>query len=268
MKKPVERRQFLKRVGIAGMALAFPHLSCATQRGGDGDVPLPSLPLQVPRKAGRRPNILFLFADDHANQAISAYGSVINRTPHIDRIAREGAILRNNTCCNSICAPSRAAILTGKHSHLNGIRTNGDIFDGGQTTFPRLLQEVGYETAVIGKWHLKSDPVGFDHWDILPGQGHYYNPDFISNGVKRRITGYNTDIITDLALHWLKAGRNPDKPFMLMCHRPPQHVRRREDPRAGQPPRRLRRPDELDRRQQDDDRPAHAPGLRSHDSAG
>lgn len=166
----------------------------------------------------KKPNILFIFSDDHACQAIGAYGSRINQTPNIDRIANEGAVLLHNTCCNSICAPSRAAILTGKHSHLNGQKSNNERFDGSQQTFPKLMQKAGYQTAMIGKWHLGSDPTGFDYWDILPGQGDYYNPDFISPQGKRRIEGYNTDIITDLALDWLKEQqRTDDRPFMLMC---------------------------------------------------
>lgn len=168
------------------------------------------------KQASVQPNILFIFSDDHALNAIGAYGSVINQTPNIDRIASEGAIFLNSTNCNSICAPSRAAILSGKHSHANGKMTNLDTFDGNQQTFPKLLQKAGYQTALIGKWHLKSDPTGFDYWDILRGQGHYYNPDFISKEGERRVEGYNTDIVTDLALDWLR-GNKEGKPFMLMC---------------------------------------------------
>ncbi len=164
-----------------------------------------------------RPNILFIFSDDHAIQSISAYGSQLNKTPNIDRIAEEGVIFHHATVTNSICAPSRATILTGKHSHANGKKTNIDTFDVHQQIFPRLLQQVGYETALIGKWHLKSNPEGFDYWDILPGQGSYYNPDFISASGRRRVNGYNTDVVTNLSLEWLKNSRNQDKPFMLMC---------------------------------------------------
>ena len=165
----------------------------------------------------QRPNIVFIFSDDHAKHAISAYGSVINETPNIDRIAREGAILWNNTCGNSICGPSRATILTGLHSHANGFMTNRDNFDGNQRTFPKLVQRSGYETAIVGKWHLKSDPQGFDYWDILPGQGAYYNPDMITPERTRRVFGYNTDVVTDLAIRWMQEQRDPDKPFVLMC---------------------------------------------------
>jgi arylsulfatase A-like enzyme/lysophospholipase L1-like esterase len=174
--------------------------------------------------AAKQPNILFIFSDDHAPQAIGAYGSTINQTPHLDRIAKEGALFRNSFCANSICGPSRACILTGKHSHVNGFLHNGNEFDGSQTTFPKLMQQVGYQTAVIGKWHLSSDPTGFDHWEILPGQGSYYNPDLIQmDGSKKRFEGYCTDIITEHALAWLQEQRDPNKPFVLMCQHKAPH---------------------------------------------
>ncbi len=170
------------------------------------------------------PNILFIFTDDHATQAISAYGSRVNETPNIDRIAREGCVFTNSFCANSICGPSRACILTGKHSHLNGFLRNGNRFDGTQTTFPPLLQRAGYQTAVIGKWHLGTDPVGFDYWEVLPGQGSYYNPDFLQmDGSRQRFDGYCTDIITDKALTWLQDARDPDRPFLLMCQHKAPH---------------------------------------------
>jgi len=175
-------------------------------------------------RAAQRPNILFIFSDDHACQAISAYGSEINQTPHLDRLANEGMRFDNCFCTNAICAPSRAVILTGKHSHLNGMMDNIVTFDGSQQTFPKLLQKAGYQTAIIGKWHLRSNPTGFDYWEILPGQGHYYNPDFKTIKGKIQYTGYVTDIITDLTLKWLKQRREQDKPFMLMCqHKAPHH---------------------------------------------
>ncbi|VGO13967.1 Arylsulfatase [Pontiella desulfatans] len=171
------------------------------------------------------PNILWIFTDDHSHNAISAYGSHLTDlapTPNIDRIAEQGMLFRNSFVCNSICGPSRAAIMTGKHSHANGFRSNGDRFDGHQQTFPRLLQKAGYQTAVIGKWHLGTDPVGFDHWEILPGQGHYYNPDFITAKGTHREPGYVTDLITDKSLSWMKE-RDPERPFMLMLQHKAPH---------------------------------------------
>src|SRR5262245_51978647 len=167
----------------------------------------------------KRPNIVFIFSDDHAWQSISAYGESrqLLQTPNIDRLAREG--MRFNRCLvpNSICGPSRATILTGKYSHLNGFFNNTNSrFDGSQTTFPKLLQAAGYQTAIVGKWHLISDPTGFDYWHILPGQGVYYNPPMFENGQRVEHQGYTTDIITDLSLEWLK-NRDASKPFLLMC---------------------------------------------------
>jgi arylsulfatase A-like enzyme len=170
----------------------------------------------------QKPNIIFIMSDDHASQAISSYGSIINQTPNIDRIASEGIRFENVFCTNSICAPSRAVILTGKHSFRNGVIDNRMAFDGSQQTLPKLLQKAGYQTALVGKWHLKSDPTGFDYWNILPGQGEYYNPDLIEMGSKKRYTGYVTDIITDLALHWLE-NRKPEKPFFLMYNHKAPH---------------------------------------------
>lgn len=174
-------------------------------------------------EAQSRPNILFIFSDDHAYQAISAYGSKVNRTPNIDRIGREGMRFDRCLVTNSICGPSRATILTGKYSHLNGFYNNTNSrFDGSQVTFPKLLQQAGYQTALIGKWHLVSDPTGFDTWDILPGQGLYYNPFLIKNGERSRRPGYVTDLITDLSLDWLKK-RDPNRPFLLMCQHKAPH---------------------------------------------
>jgi len=162
-------------------------------------------------------------ADDHAAQAIGCYGSRLNQTSHIDRIAREGVRFDNCFCTNGICAPSRAAILTGKYSHLNGVRDNAHVFDGSQETFPKLLQAAGYETALIGKWHLQSDPTGFDHWSILPDQGEYYNPDLIEMGTIKRRLGYVTDILTDLAVDFFEARKNSSRPFLLMLHHKAPH---------------------------------------------
>jgi len=173
--------------------------------------------------ATERPNILFIFTDDHAPHAIGAYGSVINATPNIDQLAMQGMRFKHAFVTNSICAPSRAVLLTGKHSHINGQLTNRQRFDSTQQTFPKLLREAGYTTALIGKWHLQSNPTGFDHWEVLPGQGHYYNPDFISAEGTSRVTGYVTDIITDKVLAWLRDGRDPNQPFMLMYHHKAPH---------------------------------------------
>jgi len=172
----------------------------------------------------RRPNILFIFSDDHALQSIGAYGSRINQTPHIDRIAQQGIVFDRSFCANSICGPSRACIQTGKHSHLNGFYRNGNVFDGSQTTFPKLLQGVGYQTALIGKWHLESAPTGFDYWEVLPDQGSYYNPDFIQmDGSLKRYEGYCTDLTTEMALKWLREQRDGSKPFLLMCQHKAPH---------------------------------------------
>ena len=170
-----------------------------------------------------RPNILFIFSDDHAYQAISAYGHKLNQTPNIDRLAREGMLFHSALVTNSICAPSRAVILTGKYSHRNTVLNNVDEFDGSQQTFPKLLQKAGYQTAIVGKWHLKSDPTGFDFWEVLPGQGHYYNPDFLTPNGNVHREGYVTDVTTDTALEWLQNKRDKSKPFMMMLQHKAPH---------------------------------------------
>jgi arylsulfatase A-like enzyme len=169
------------------------------------------------------PNIIFIMSDDHGYQAISAYGHGLNETPNIDRIAREGAIFSRATVTNSICAPSRAVILTGKHSFINGKVDNVQPFDWNQDNFPKLMQANGYQTAIIGKIHLDGTPQGFDYSMVLPGQGHYYNPDFIVNGERVQIEGYCTDIITDATMDWLINKRDPDKPFLLLYHHKAPH---------------------------------------------
>ncbi len=169
------------------------------------------------------PNIIFIFTDDHAAHAMSCYGSVINETPNLDRIANAGMRFDNCLVTNALCGPSRAVILTGKYSHLNGFAVNGDRFDGSQQTFPKLLQGARYQTAVVGKWHLETEPTGFDYWNILIGQGPYYNPPMICNGERRSHIGYTTDIITDYALDWLQNERDPSRPFMLMYQHKAPH---------------------------------------------
>jgi N-acetylglucosamine-6-sulfatase len=179
--------------------------------------------------AAERPNILFIFSDDHALQAITAYNNSRFaghfETPNIDRLAKEGGLFVNSFCANSICGPSRASILTGKHSVKNGYIDNSTSrFDGSQPTFPKYLGAAGYETAVIGKWHLVSEPTGFDHWEILPGQGSYWNPDFVQmDGSKERVEGYVTDIITDKTINWLENREDKTKPFVLMSQHKAPH---------------------------------------------
>ena len=176
----------------------------------------------APAPAAGPPNIIFIMSDDHAAHAISAYGSRINQTPNIDRLAREGMLLRNVFVTNSICTPSRAAILTGQYSHLNGVPVF-NRFDSSRVTVARLLQQGGYYTGMIGKWHLGSDPAGFDRWEILPGQGAYMNPVLYTATGEQTYTGhYVTDVVTDLAIDFLKT-RPKNKPFFLMLHHKAPH---------------------------------------------
>jgi arylsulfatase A-like enzyme len=184
-----------------------------------------ALPRSIRGQSGaKRPNILYIMADDHCTRAISAYGSRINRTPNIDRVAAQGMRLDNCFCTNSICSPSRASILTGQYSHINGVYTLDDSLDPRRVTFPKLLRQAGYRTAVIGKWHLNSEPAGFDYWNVLPGQGKYFDPDTTEMGVKRQYKGYATDILTDLALDYLKK-QSPSTPFCLLLHHKAPHDR-------------------------------------------
>ena len=181
-----------------------------------------------PSSGDQRPNIIYIMSDDHAFQAISAYGGLLKDlapTPNIDRIARDGIRFDRCLVTNSISGPCRAVILTGKYSHLNGfIKNEGQKpFDGSQQTFPKLLQAAGYTTGMIGKWHLGSNPTGFDHWDILPGQGNYYNPDFIDKEGKHRENGYVTELITVKSIEWLNEVKKSGKPFMLMMHHKAPH---------------------------------------------
>jgi arylsulfatase A-like enzyme len=178
--------------------------------------------LAAPGVAADRPNIVFIMSDDHAAHAIGAYGSRVNQTPNIDRLAREGLVMRNVFATNSICTPSRAAILTGQYSHLNGVPVF-NRFDSSRMTVARLLQQGGYYTGMIGKWHLGSDPVGFDWWEILPGQGAYMNPVLYTATGEKTYTGrYVTDVTTDLAIDFMK-NRPKGKPFFLMLHNKAPH---------------------------------------------
>ncbi len=174
-------------------------------------------------KKDERPNILFIMSDDHGYQAISAYGYGLNATPNIDRLADEGVLFTRATVTNSICAPSRAVMLTGKHSFINGKVDNLQPFNWEQPNFPKELQAHGYQTAMIGKIHLDGLPQGFDYSMVLPGQGNYYNPDFIINGERKRFPGYVTDITTEQTLKWLKEKRNPGQPFCLLYHQKAPH---------------------------------------------
>ncbi len=211
MREAKSRRTFLKQLGMGVSALSLS--SCRSLAGA--------------APSAKRPNLVFIYSDDHAYQAISSYKSRIAGiapTPNIDRIAREGMRFDRCHVTNSLCGPCRAVILTGKHSHINGfMRNQREPFDGSQQTFPKLLKKAGYETAIIGKWHLKSRPTGFDYWEVLPGQGHYYNPDFITPAGRKREDGYVTDLITDKALNWLETKHDKSKPFMLMVQNKAPH---------------------------------------------
>jgi arylsulfatase A-like enzyme len=179
------------------------------------------LACRAPAAERARPNILFIFSDDHAQHAISAYGSKVNQTPQLDRIAREGARFLNSFVANSICTPSRASLLTGQYSHLNGVPVF-NRFDGARDNVAKRLQAGGYHTGIIGKWHLGSAPTGFDRWIVLPGQGAYWNPQFLVPGHKLTLTGHCTEVTTELGLEFLRT-RPADKPFFLMLHHKAPH---------------------------------------------
>src|SRR5438552_11473394 len=185
---------------------------------------VPLLITGVPAQTQRanRPNIIYIMTDDHAAHAIGAYGSRVNKTPNLDRLAHEGALLTNVFATNSICTPSRATILTGQYSHLNGV-TMFNRFDSSRMTAARLLQAGGYYTGMIGKWHLGSDPAGFDRWEILPGQGVYMDPVFYTATGEKTYTGrYVTDVITELGIDFIR-NRPKGKPFFLMLHHKAPH---------------------------------------------
>ncbi|MEN9362220.1 MAG: Arylsulfatase [Verrucomicrobiota bacterium] len=205
----MKRRSFFFAVLLAALGLAAEETSSSA--------------------APRPPNIVFIFSDDHALKAISAYKGALIKTPNIDRLAAMGTVFDRSYCANSICGPSRACVLTGKHSHKNGyLKNDGQApFDGKQFTFPQSLQQAGYQTALFGKWHLDSDPTGFDTWCIYPGQGWYYNPQYYGRNPQGEIKrqkeiGYSTDLTTEKSLDWLKQ-RDPKKPFLLMCQHKAPH---------------------------------------------
>ncbi|WP_430817229.1 sulfatase family protein [Carboxylicivirga sp. RSCT41] len=185
-------------------------------------------PAEKKKTKKTKPNIVFIFSDDHAYQAISAYGGILKDyapTPNIDRIATDGMLFNRCLVTNSICGPSRATILSGKYGHLNGFVSNegGTKFDGSQITFPKLLQESGYKTGIVGKWHLGSDPTGFDYWEVLPGQGSYYNPVFKTAAGEHTETGYVTELITEKAINYMEEAREGDQPFLLMLQHKAPH---------------------------------------------
>ncbi len=214
----MKRRGALKHIGLGMAGLTLPRFLFAGN-------------------TSEKPNILFIMSDDHAANAISCYGgrlSDVAPTPNIDRLAKEGMRLDNCFCTNSICVPSRASTLTGKYSHTNGVYTLRDAFNPKQTNVAKLLRKAGYQTAVIGKWHLKNDPAGFDYWNILPGQGRYFNPVLKEkDSGKKNYEGHSTDVVTRLSIDWL-GQREKDKPFFLMCHfkaphEPWEYAKRYED---------------------------------------
>jgi arylsulfatase A-like enzyme len=201
------------RFGLLVIVLISTLLSCLNNNKTNSSI----------NTQAEQPNIIFIMTDDHAYQAISAYGSKLMQTPNIDRLANEGMLFNKGYVTNSICSPSRAVALTGKFSHLNGVRDNLDVFDSTQVTFPKIIRKKGYQTAIVGKWHLKSEPTGFDYWKVLPDQGHYYNPEFRTpNGIVEE-EGYVTDVTTDLALNYLDSFRDKEKPFLLMYHHKAPH---------------------------------------------
>jgi arylsulfatase A-like enzyme len=215
------RREFLR---VLGTAVGIGSAMAMLPRGWAAPATQ-----SAPRPAGKRPNILIIMADDHSAKAVSAYGSKVNRTPHIDRLYNEGARFDHCLCVNSLCVPSRASILTGKYGHKNGVPGYFNRLDPRQVTFPMLLQRSGYHTGIIGKWHLsvddiKNPPRGFDYWCVLPGLGDYNDPDMFDMGVRKKFPGYVTEIITDRSIDFIRQ-RDRDKPFLLFCtHKAPHQI--------------------------------------------
>ena len=225
MHSNIDRRKFLKMTSMGAVAMTLPLTGCVQTAFFE----------KIFKLAPKRPNMLFIMSDDHAAKAISSYGSILAdyaRTPNIDRLAQEGNRLENCFCTNSICTPSRAAILTGQYSHINGVNTLQDDFDRDRSNVAKLLQSSGYQTAMIGKWHLHTEPSGFDYYNVLPGQGLYHDPLLKEKGKpwKKRnaggevYPGYVTDVITDEALKWLE-NRDTEQPFFMMCHHKAPHGR-------------------------------------------
>ncbi len=222
-----ERAKYVNEVGAAGVIvweITNDFIQDTKSPKLVAETPLADAVHEVfyPEKKVKRPNILFVMTDDHSRHAISAYGSKLIQTPNIDLIAKQGVKFNNCAVTNSICGLSRAVALTGKYSHINGFKDNRSTFDGSQQTFPKLLQEVGYHTMMVGKWHLHSKPQGFDYWNILIGQGDYYTPKMIANGDTLEIPGYVTDVVTDISIEQL-AKRDQNKPFCLMYHQKAPH---------------------------------------------
>ncbi len=196
----------------------LPRLVLCSATGASALVPAACTPSKA--ETPRPCNIVYIMTDDHTAQMMSCYDKRFVETPNLDRIAADGVRFTNSFVANSLSGPSRACMLTGKHSHANGFTHNVNaVFDGSQQTMPKLLQKAGYQTAIIGKWHLESIPTGFDHWEIVPGQGDYYNPRFIDQQCDTTVNrGYLTNIITDKAIHWLEEERDTQKPFCLFIH--------------------------------------------------
>lgn len=219
---PMVRRRTGALIGVVGFVAL---IGAATYAGGPRSANTPS---GASQRSEDRPNIVLLFSDDHAAHALSAYrrhlayGAPLPPTPRLDRLAAEGMLFVDSFVSNSICVPGRAAVLTGQYGHLTGVMTNQDPLHPSAVTFPSLLRDAGYRTALFGKWHLRIDPMGFDHYEILSGQGRYYNPVLHTPGDSARHLGYTPDIITERALAWLEE-RDDEAPFLLLIHHNASH---------------------------------------------